>query len=62
MITPEQQEAIENAIDHSALLTEWEVNFIDSLSNLDGDRVTLSPKQLAVLDRIGKKITDEIVK
>ncbi len=50
-----QQQFVEDAMENDYLLTDWERQFIDDLSNAPAD-YPLSDKQNAVLNRISQKI------
>ena len=53
-----QQQFVKDAIEYSHMLTEWEIDFINSLAEKEGKdpNYELSPKQNAVLNRISQKI------
>lgn len=61
----EEQETSEEDIDpmisdcekRQSKLTEWEVNFIDSISKQRGDGKSLTTKQINSLDQIWKRVT-----
>lgn len=50
-----QSKFVLDALDNEHLLTEWEVEFIDSLSKMPENK-ELSPKQNEILNRISNKI------
>ena len=50
-----QQQIIKEALEYPHLLTEWEVDFIDSLADRDDD-YELSSKQNEIVNRIGSKV------
>ncbi|MDP2815481.1 MAG: hypothetical protein Q8O19_02245 [Rectinemataceae bacterium] len=50
----ENKDAIDILLSKEDRLTEWEVNFLESISELDG----LTEKQLASLDAIWKRVMD----
>lgn len=50
-----QLKFIEDAEEREDLLTDWERQFIDDLSNKDDDYV-LSPRQNEILNRISNKL------
>jgi len=49
-----QKKAILRALDNQDKLTDWEVDFINSLAELDDDQ-PLTEKQNKVLNRIAQK-------
>lgn len=53
----EVNQMIEDCEKRQEKMSEWEQNFIDSLSNQLGKGKSISPKQYTVLERIWEKIT-----
>lgn len=53
----EQQRMIDDCEARSSKLSDWESNFIDSLSKQMAQGRTLSTKQCDVLDKIWEKVT-----
>lgn len=53
----EVNQMIEDCEKRQEKMSEWEQNFIDSVSNQLGKGKDISPKQYAVLERIWEKIT-----
>jgi len=49
------KKSILQAMDHEELLSEWEIDFIDSLAGKD-DNYNLSEKQIEYLNKIGSRI------
>ena len=56
-MTEEQEQMIEDCENRSEKLTDWEAQYIDSLSMQVGKGKGLSPKQEEILDRIWEKVT-----
>ena len=52
-MTEEQATMIEDCENRSSQLSDWEAEFIDSISRQE----TLTDKQIAVLDRVWERIT-----
>ena len=56
MITPDRRKVLDGWIDTITAvgrnLTEWEIEFVDSVGQQLDDTGTLSPKQEAILERI----------
>lgn len=48
---------VEDCVNRQERLTDWETNFIDSISRRLSNNQDLSPKQIEVLDRIWEKVT-----
>lgn len=53
----EYMQLIEDCEKRSERLTEWEANFLDSLSRQIGADRSPSPKQIETLDNIWEKVT-----
>ncbi len=50
-----QKQVIKDALDYPEKLSDWEVDFINSLADRDDD-YELSEKQNTIINRIGPKV------
>ena len=57
-IDDERLTLIQDCVHRESLLSEWEVNFIDSISNLLEGGGSLSPKQDGVLNKLWDRVTE----
>jgi hypothetical protein len=57
MANDEYIQMVEDCMKRDTKLTDWESNFIDSLSNWLGAGKSLTEKQEQILDRLWEKVT-----
>jgi hypothetical protein len=57
MANEEYIQMVEDCMKRDTKLTDWESNFIDSLSNWLGAGKSLTEKQEQILDRLWEKVT-----
>lgn len=60
MMTNEQEEIVNLAIDHAEVLSSWEYDFINDIADKDDEYngYALTENQVRVLDRINDKLED----
>jgi hypothetical protein len=58
--TPTSAERIQELRKSAEYLTEWEVNFLSSVESQIKRGFTLSPKQLAIIDKLEKQIIERL--